>query len=257
MLSIRHFAFASAILLLAASPAAADWNSIGQVRFGDDVDHDSVRGPDAPVRALRFTARHNPVMCDRVTAHFGDGDTADIFSGRLRQGEDVRVDLPGDRRMLRRVEFRCRAARSGATVDVAADVVERPRWDDDHRGWGGGSGGGVVRLDNWARWRQVATETFEGRRDRESSDPGWAGQHVEALALRPVDDDATCRRVVVQFGNGDSQELNVRRYDVLRHGRFYVLDLPGDARTVTRVGLACHAIADRDVRIEIWLKKKH
>jgi len=257
MTLVRKLAFAALLTATMVTPAFAEWQDAGQVRFDRDMSRDSVDGLDRPVRALSFTARRSDIFCDNIRAVLESGRRVDVFSGVLRLDAPTRADLPGDSHVIQRIEFRCRAERRHGRVEIAADTVARDWRDrDDRRGSRWDASGGVVRPDNWGRWRNVATETFMGRRDRESSDAGWAGQRVEAVALRPIDDDASCRRVVVQFGNGNSKELNIGRYDVLRHGLFYVLDLPGDARTVVRVGMACRAIADRDVRIEIWLKQK-
>lgn len=252
MLKFQTLILAAAVTAISAVPAAARWLDVGQARFGTAMDHARVNGPTMPVRSLTLTARNNSMYCESVRVRFEDGDRADIYSGPLEQGRGVAVDLPGRLRRVDSIALRCRSTHNWALVEIGAQTGHR---DEYGRGrgpgpsWDGG-GGGVGRLADYDRWQRVGVESFEGRRDRESRATGWAGRLVDAVALRPLDNDARCHRVVAQFRHDERRELDLR-YDVLRRGRYYVLELPGGVRNLVALHMACRAMGDYDVRIEI------
>ena len=277
MTVIRTVALATLLTAFVAAPALADWQDAGQVRFSRDDTDDSASGLNQPVRTLSLTARGSDVYCEHVRAIFASGRRVELFSGQLERGQATRVDLPGEAHVIRQLDFRCRPERERARVEIAADTTDygnRPGWDrggqgdyDDQdygdNGQGGyrlpprEPGGGYLRPDHWERYRQLTVQEFDREGDRRESDVGPAGTRVEAVALRPVNGDARCRRVAVATSDGHHADLAVDRYDVLRRGYAYVLDLPGDATTLTDVAMACRSLGDNDVRIEVWAKAKY
>lgn len=276
MTVIRNVALATLLAAFAAAPALADWQDAGQVRFSRDDTDDSAPGLDQPVRTLSLTARGSDLYCEHVRATFASGRSVDLFSGQLEADQGTRVDLPGEAHVIRRLDFRCRPEREHARVEIAADTADygnRPGWDrggqggygdQDHGDNGRGRyrmpprepGGGVLRPDHWERYRQLTVQEFDQEGDRRRSDIGPAGQRVEAMVLRPVDGDARCQRVAIETSDGHRADLAIERYDVLRQGYAYVLDLPGDATTLTDVAMACQSLGGNDVRIEVWAKAK-
>lgn len=251
MLKIRMFALAAAVTAMGAAPALAARIDVGQVRFGTALDHGRLRGPSTAVRSLTLTARNNPMYCRSVRVHFRNGDHRRVFSGRLGQGRPVHVDLPGRRRHIRSISFRCRATHNWAYVEVDAHTGRRGGYGPGPGpGWGDRDGG-RRHLRDRDRWQRVGVERFEGRHDRESTATGWAGRLVDRVALRPLDNDARCRRVVAQFRHDERRELGARRYGTMRRGRYYVFDLPGGVRNLVGLHMACRARGDYDVRIEI------
>ena len=69
-------------------------------------------------------ARNADVRCTRITATYNNGRTSELYRGRMRQGRDVVVDIPGQSQMIRRIDFDCRSLerRETARVDIAADI---------------------------------------------------------------------------------------------------------------------------------------
>lgn len=264
MQNFRTLFLASAIAAIAAHPAWADWHRLGRVSFGTGMRTEVVRGPEAPVRRLRFTARNNPLICDSIRAHLENGRRITVYSGRLPQGRTVRASLPGRGPLeIRRLIFRCRATHNTAFVETNADTTDRfrrPR-ESDRRGFlpprrDFGRNGGVVQPEQWALWRQLGSAGFRADGDREVVRAGRRGRRVTALALRPVNADARCSRVIAQFFNGSRRQLNIRRYPTMQRGLFYVLDIPGDAATVVRLEMRCQPVRDRRVRIEVYAKRR-
>jgi hypothetical protein len=117
-------AIAALISVGATMPAYASWTNIGRVDFAYGVDKNTAYGNfGGPATALQLTARDSDVDCRFVRATFGNGNTANVFQGKLPQGRGVRIDLPGDKRNVTKLAFECRSfVRSGAHVDIDADV---------------------------------------------------------------------------------------------------------------------------------------
>jgi len=266
---MRNFRIAglAALFCLTASTAFAAWDQLGSV----DV---SGRGPmgrpgammrgmdrDArnfdlggPVERLQLRAERSDIDCRSVTARFGNGRTSDVFHGMLREGRTADIDLPGQARNLAGLVFTCTAMdRRGGTIRISADVgryrgewMRGPNWQAT---WS--------RMFNWGsntvnNWRQVGTESFEGRGDTEQAFTGWRGVNADSVALMPLETDARCSRVVARFGNGRDQALNVNNGDLLRRGQYYKLDLPGRSRELTSLSLRCSPMGARRVTIQIF-----
>jgi hypothetical protein len=246
---------AAALCCAAAVPAMAAWDRIGEVRI--DSRHDRDRQPvrlGGPVEGLRLTADGNRVDCRAVTADFGNGNHRMVFRGELHPGRPHMVDLPGDRRFIRALTFDCGVrGRHDAIIRVSADVGRyRGDWQrnpDFNRMWS--------RVFNWGSdaindWQYLDSVRFEGRGDRENSFAGWKGHNIDAVALKPLNADARCRRVTVRFANGWTQPLNINNGDTLRRGQYYKLDLPGRARDVRSLSMRCRAEGARQVTIQIF-----
>ena len=120
----------------AALPALAAWDRVGRVDFSMRDTHDAKLG-NFKGYAIGLTARNSDVMCNSVTATFGNGRTRQLFRGQLPRGETVTVDLPGEQRSVDRVDFDCRPTEGyRATVDIAADTGgyrnDRLRYPDSY-----------------------------------------------------------------------------------------------------------------------------
>ncbi len=253
-------ALASVLAASVCYPALADWDKIGTYDIGYGPDRES-HSPDfgGPVERLRFTARDGDVQCAYIRATFGNGQTRDLFTGRLRQGEDNNVDLPGDRRDVSRISFNCHAfSRSGARIEMSADIgsyrsrwMQNPNWKAT---WSRFLRWSEATYNNMAgaNWAFLGSERFQGRRDEENRFTGWGGRNLTTIGLKPVGGDAKCGRVLATFGNGQTRELNANGGDTMREGQMTRVDLPGDVRNVTRLDLRCHAVGRQAVTIDIY-----
>ncbi len=255
-----------AILMIAAAavgtaaPAFAAWDRLGTIQVSPGRDQDRVYGSfGGPVERLLLDADYSDVHCRQVRVTFANGQRRNVFSGRLNDRVPKVVDLPGAQRNIRRIDFRCRALeRRTAQIQISADIGQyretwrrSPDWD---RLW--------ARLFPWANdrpgnvggreWVRLGRERFEGRLDRETVVAGFQGRQVTAIGIQPVDDDARCSRIRVQFGNGQTREIGADWGDRLREDRIYRFDLPGAERNVERIDMVCAAIGDRDVTLNIY-----
>ena len=269
MNKVRIAGLAAVFCLGAATTALAAWDSLGSVevsgrgRGPQGGPGMMMRGPDrdarsfdlgGPVERLQLRAERSDIDCRSVQARFGNGRDNDIFHGMLRQGRTADIDLPGRARNLDGLVFNCTAMdRRGGTIRISADVgryrndwMRGPNWQAS---WS--------RMFNWGSnavndWRLVGTEIFEGRGDTEQAFTGWRGVNAESVALKPLEADARCSRVVARLGNGRDQVLNLNNGDVLRRGMYTKLDLPGRSRDLTSLSLRCSAVGAGRVSIQIF-----
>jgi hypothetical protein len=256
---------AALVLGAAATPAFAAWDTIGTVSF--DRGGERARAYTdfgGPVERLSFSAWGNDVECRRVTATFGNGKTRRVFEGWIREGTTAVVELPGQERTVRRLDFVCRSeGRRDARITIGAELGGyRDTWRR-HPGWSnrfpppppGGWHPGRPHPDEVAGWVRLGRESFEGRRDRERVYTGWAGRRVDAIGLRAANADARCSRVWVTFGNGRTRELNIGDGGFLRAGEFRRVDLPGRERNIERLDLRCRPVGARQVTIHAFARK--
>ena len=119
-------------------PNRPGWDRIGSVDFSFRRDRETEYGNfGGPVERLSFVARNGNVRCTNVTATFNNGRTQSLYRGTLTHGRNVVVDIPGQARMIRRIDFNCRSLeRRQTTVDIAADIGRyradwrrSPDWD--------------------------------------------------------------------------------------------------------------------------------
>jgi len=251
------------------------WDRIGSVDFSIRPERETEYGNfGGRVERLSFVARNGTVQCNRITATFNNGRTRELYRGTLQRGRNVVVDMPGQSRQIRRIDFACRSVGPRVTrVDIAADIGQyradwrrSPNWDrvwsrmfnwDDNQYAGnrdykyGGTGGDRL-ADGWVT---LGMERFDGRIDRETTITGLAGRDVERLAVRPINDDARCSRIAATFANGMTRELNIDERQMLQEDRVYELDLPGGRRDVTRIDMTCHAEGGRQVTMMVMANR--
>jgi hypothetical protein len=267
----------SAIPAFAAVPTLAGMENLGTVDVSGRPDHDVVYTRfGGPIEGLQLRATDSDINCRSVMAQFGNGQSRQVFSGRLAEGRTTNVDLPGDARHVARLTFNCRAdERWGGKVRILADVgryrsewMRSPDWSGVYSqlfNWGNnvsdgrrngaldgrdGRHGGAVDGRNGGDWAVIGQESFEGRGDREVARAGAPGQGIRTIALMPVEADAQCRRVRAKFERGPDQDLDVG--DRLQKGRYNRIDLPGGRRDLVRLNLNCHAEGARNVTIRIY-----
>jgi hypothetical protein len=85
------------------------WEYLGEANVDGAVDHDSIAATAArgEFRAIQIRVEKGPILFDRVLVHYGNGRTEPIsIRERIPAGGRTRViDLPGNERIIRRVEF--------------------------------------------------------------------------------------------------------------------------------------------------------
>jgi hypothetical protein len=245
MFAIRHL---PATLCLAATFAATpliaqDWELLGtrQVSFRAEKDVITVTGHEGAFGAIKLEVEGGNLEMFNIRVVFGDGS---VFSPdtrvSFREGSWSRtIDLPGEARIIRRIEFlyRSELRRGRGTVRVygrEAHVAIDPLRPGPPAVVPPEPGG---RFDGWDRLghRQVS---FRAERDVISGLGEGRFRHVMLV----VDDaDLEMFNVRIVFGNGEAYSPDTRLY--FREGsRSRVIDLPGDARVIRRIEFAYKSV---------------
>ncbi len=91
------------------SQAEGDWVYLGEANVDGSRDHDNivVTAARGEFRAIQIRVEKNAVEFDRVVVHYASGNSEPIhIRARIPAGGMTRViDLPGDRRIVWRLEF--------------------------------------------------------------------------------------------------------------------------------------------------------
>lgn len=250
-----------------SAPAMADYVRLGSVDVSYRTDSDTAYSRfGGRMEGLRLTADRSDVLCQRIRVNYADGSREEVFTGALREDRPVNVDLRGGARRVNSIDFRCRSDEfRGGKIYIMAEVGRyRDEWrssPDWVRLWAGILGGLDTRDrgDRWDDrhndWVTLGRESFDGRRDTETSYTNWRGRSVDRIALRPVDNDARCSRITVQFGRGRARDIAIDPRERLRQGQVKVLDLPGGDRNIRALNLSCRADRGRHVTIEILARR--
>ncbi len=279
----RIVAAATAACLGVLAPALADYVRIGSVDVGNRPDFDTAYSRfGGRVESLRLVADRSDVFCRSITVRYANGDTDNVFSGRLPAGQPVAVDVRGRAKPVAEVHFDCRAeARRGGVIYVDAEIGRyRDEWRKDrdwHGRWSNLFGGDAMPPpppprsmndrdndmpppppsrsmgDRDGGWIVIDRISFEGRNDRDNTSAGWRGRRIDSIALRPLGTTARCNKVAATFRNGQRVTLATDRK--LERDRMTVLDLPGDQRDLDQIYMRCHAFGDGRVTIEILGRK--
>lgn len=84
------------------------WEYLGQAHVDGRADHDKIRvDKSGSFRAIQLGIKDGTIQFDRVVVHFEDGADHQVeVRDRIAAGQRTRViDLPGNRRRIRSVEF--------------------------------------------------------------------------------------------------------------------------------------------------------
>lgn len=269
MKTVNGLLGAAVIAAVFATPAAADYVRLGSVDVGYRTDADTAYTQfGGRLESLRLVASRSDIFCRAVVVQYQDGERQNVFSGRLDERQPVDVDLRGRARRVDSIKFVCRSDEfRGGRIHIEGDVGRfRDEWRHDRdwdRRWSGLFGPGPGPMGHGPmghgpmggpgdEWMSLGTMSFEGRNDSESNFTGWAGRHVERIALRPLETDAQCMSIVATFQNGDKIKLADGR--PLERGHVTVYDLPGFQRNISKLYLRCRALGGWRVSIEVLVR---
>jgi hypothetical protein len=200
------------------------------------------------VDRIRFRA-DGRADCDNIRVRYDNGETRDVFSGALYDGQEQTISFPDRSSLVNAVSFSCRAAREdGAQIAVAADM---PAFEtsalanDDYRtGDDRSFAAGNVML--------LASRDFgvPGQRTLMLGDTGPTA--VRAIALEPVGADARCSSVRAMFDDGTSTRVTPNDGNDLYEGHTYRAYVDGRHRDLSSVNLTCEAANGDHVKINVY-----
>ena len=242
-------ALVSALTLLGAWATGAqaqygqrnNWLLLGEQSVGFRVDRDAInvnQNEDwfrtRAFRALHFKAERNDVHMMNIRLVYINGYAEDFRVDRLiRDGQDLALDLRGDRSFIRRIEmvYRARPNFEGrAVVKVFGELG---------RGFRPEPGPGPGARGDWTELGCQQVSLFG--KDRDVVRVGRREGRFKAIRLHVRGADVEMLDLKVVYANGQPDDLQVR--SVIREGqRTRPLDLEGWQRSIDRVELLYRTI---------------
>lgn len=230
---LRHLTVTILALMtaLAAVPAFArpqtQWVQLGEQRVGllDAGDVIAIGQGEGPFLQLKLRVSGNDVGVGAIKIRFMNGEEQLVRVDEvIRAGHESReIDLLGERRGIREVLIRYNGRQIfGGTprVAVLGEKVIGPS----------GPPPGAGRLDT------IDRQTVDNASDTIEFRVGPQDGRLSKIAIRAVDGPVTFRNIMVKFGNGETQSIDViERLEPGQESRLF--DLEGDRRIVERVSV--------------------
>ena len=219
-----------------------EWELLGEQAVGFRVDRDIIRIRQSEdwyrnrsFKALHFLAEGNDIhmMSIRLVYHNGFGE--DFRVDRLiRQGDELPIDLRGERSYLRQIEMVYRSRpdfRGQAVIKVYGEHFRR-----------GGPPPGPPPGAGRGDWVELGCQQVSlFGKDRDSIRVGRREGRFRAIRLHVRGADVEMLDLKVIYANGDPDDLPVRH--LIRQGeRTRPLDLRGRERSIDRVDMAYRTI---------------
>ncbi|MBI2900526.1 MAG: hypothetical protein HYY17_10090 [Planctomycetes bacterium] len=243
--SLAVSVLALAGLGLSPSPAQAqEWEKLGSrvVQFHAEKDVIEVTAKEGKFDKIRFGVEDGDLMMFNVKVVFGDGqawspDTKFEFKEGSRSRE---IDLPGEARFIRRVEFeyKSRIRKGRATVNL----------------WGHHAGGGGGEKER--RWERLGSRDVSPRVEKDTIVVTAKEGVFDAIRLDVEGGDIILYDLRIVFGNGDPYSPKTRLH--FKEGSMsQVIDLPGEARFIQKVEFAYEGIREGKGRATVHLFGRH
>jgi hypothetical protein len=220
---------------------------LGEQRVGFRTDRDVIRIGQSEdwfrsraFRTLYFQADDNDVHMISIRLVYLNGFGEDFRVDRLiRQGEQLPIDLRGERSFLRQIEMTYRARpdfRGQATIRVFGEMRGRPGPGPVVGPVGPGPGGGGR---DWEELGCRQVSLF--KTDRDSISVGRREGRFKAVRLHVRGADVEILDLKVIYTNGTPDDIRVRHF--LRQGeRTRPLDLRGWERSIDRVEMVYRTV---------------
>ena len=199
---------------------AKTWVFLGQTTVDGlrDRDRISIGRNEGRFQSLQLRVAGAPVEFQRVVVNYANGTSEEVeFRDYIQAGGQTRpIDLRGHERAINSVDFLYSKARwrQGARPRVSLYGVKV-----DHRP---------------APWEFLGQTTVDGVRDRDRIIVGRHEGRFRSIQLRVTGAPVEFQRVVVNYANGTSDEVEFRDY-IQAGGQTRAIDLRGDERVINSV----------------------
>lgn len=242
MKKAHTIAIAAMLTAGSAIPALAAWNHVGNVEVSPyrytDVRLGNFQGP---VDRIRFHS-DGRADCDNIRVRYDNGQTREVYSGTLYDGQDQTITFPDRSNLVTAVSFSCRAAREGgAQIAVTADM---PAFDIPARAVDDAVPAGNVML--------LASRDFGVPGQRTLMLGDTEPRSVRAIALEPVGADARCTSIRALFDDGSSSRVIPNGGKALYEGHLYKAYVDSGSRDLSSVNLTCEAANSDHVKINVY-----
>jgi hypothetical protein len=213
------------LLLMSAGQAAlaqrVQWVLLGQTTVDGQRDRDriSIGRAEGRFRSIQLRVTGGPVEFYRVVVNFANGGSEEVeVRENIRPGGQTRaIDLRGTDRVINSVDFFYGkgtwrpTARPKVTLYGVKFTPPPPR-----------------------SWALLGQTTVDGQRDRDRISIGRAEGKFNSLQLRVTGAPVEFQRVVVNYGDGTNEEIEVRER-IPAGGQTRAIDLRGRERVIRSV----------------------
>ena len=214
------------------------WELLGEKQVGFRVDRDVInlrQGEDwyreRRYRTLHFVADGNDIHMMRIRLVYLNGHGEDFPVDRLiRQGDELPIDLRGERGYIGRIEMTYRARpdfRGGAVIKVYGERSRRE---------------GPPPVADRGDWLELGCKQVSliGR-DRDTVSVGRREGRFSAIRLQVRGADVEILDLKVVYANGDPDDIPVRNL-IRADSRTRPLDLRGRERSIDQVELVYRTV---------------
>lgn len=234
------------------------WVKLGlrKVDFKGEKDVIPVTASSGTFRRLKLKVHGSKVRFWDLKVFFGNGEVMDIQIRKVIAdgGETRAIDLPGAARVIKKVRmvYRSKNPRTGKAnivllgfqdrAVVKTPVLKKPVVNKP-----------VVK-PLVAKWENLGTRVADGRTDRDTIKVGLSTKYKK-LKFAVADKGINLLDLKVHFANGEVQDVKVRAL-IRRGGESRVIDLPGKARTITKVVFIYKSVGKRrgKAKVQLWGK---
>jgi hypothetical protein len=234
---------AAALVTGTAVPALAAWNQMGNAQIpSEHYSTIQVDGFTGPVERIRLHA-DGRADCDTVRVQYNNGESQQVFSGALYDGQDQTISFPEGARPVNALSLNCRATSDeGSHIAVAADVPAFGRVPQAAYSYGSTAPQHDVTL--------LASRDF-GDLNQRSLMLGDTGA-VQAIALQPIGADARCSRIRATFDDGSTSQTIPNGGGALHEGHIYNAHVSSEGRDLNSLDLTCEAANGDQVKINVY-----
>ncbi len=243
-----------ALLALALAPASLlsqEWESLGrrEVSFGREHDVIAVTAREGRFRAIKLEVDEGTLEMFNVRVIFGDGqhfspETRLVFAENSRSRA---IDLPGDARIIQRVEFsyKSRVKRGRAVVHLFGLRGDRHGEERPHDGPIAGRPDG-----DRGEWRSLGSRTVSFRAEQDVIS-GLGDGRFRRIRIDVKSGDLEMFNVRITFGDGQTFSPATRLY-FGDDTRSRIIDLPGESRVIRTVEFSYKSVrGGREGRAEV------
>lgn len=230
---------------LLAHPALArdpDWQLLGEQTVGFLVDRDIINVNQSDdwhrnraFKALHFQVERNDVHFETIRLIYVNGYAETINVDRLvRAGEEVPIDLRGERSFISRIEMSYRSRpnfRGQAVVRVMAEPARRGSAPPPPP---------PIARDGGSDWQVLGEETVGFDAERHVIRIGRREGRFSRLRLEVRGNDVYVNSIRVRYGNGSQEDVSLRE-EIRAGGRSRPVDLSGDRRVIDQIELNVRA----------------
>ena len=242
--SVAVFLFSGLAQVVCAAPDLRREELLGQreVDFRADNDVIEVGRSEGRFQKIRLVVRGAPIELLDMKVVFDDDSVFDVAkrSRVLRENSDFVIDLPGDRRVIKRIDFQYRSVnrREGkATVLVYGDH------------------GREIRRDS-RREELLGQREVDFRADNDVIEVGRSEGRFQKLRVIVRGAPIELRDMKVVFEDDSVFDVS-RRSRILRENSNLDIDLPGERRVIKRITFQYRSVDRREGKATVLVYGRH